>query len=86
MLNSRWLYVSGLVITSPVVVVLCAAAVSLFLSGDTTIGWSSGGKLPPSATSNFDMYLITGIATIVCAGGLFKVVRMFRADEAEERS
>lgn len=79
MLTSRWLYVSGLALTAPVVIVLCAVAIDQFLSGDHSVGWRSGGKLPPSATGSVDTYLIAVLATVVWFGGLLKVVRMFRA-------
>ena len=78
MLSSRWLHVTGLAVTAPIVIVLCAIAVDQFLSGDHAVGWRSGGKLPPSATGSVDTYLIAVLAAVVWLGGLVKVVRMFR--------
>ena len=84
MLRSKWLYVAGLVISSPVVIVLFAAAIDQFLSSDVTVHWGSGGKLPPSASASSDIYLIALIAAVVWLGGLAKIIGMFRAEKSGE--
>ncbi len=82
MLSSKWLYVTGLVAMTPIVLVLCAIAVEQFMSSEVTVGWRSAGKLPPGATASTDIYLIALIAVCVWFGSLYKVVQMFRAEKS----
>ena len=84
MLRSKWLYVAGLGITAPVVLVLCWAAFDQLLSSDVTVHWGSGGKLPPSASASTDIYLIALIAAVVWLGGLARIIGMFRAEQSGE--
>ena len=49
MLSSKWLYVAGQVMYTPLVLIFCWMAVHEFYSAEVTVGWSRGGKLPPAA-------------------------------------
>lgn len=82
MLSSKWLYVAGQVMYTPLVLIFCWMAVHEFYSAEVTVGWSRGGKLPPAASPSSDIYLIALIAVCMWFGGLYKIVQMFRAEKS----
>lgn len=77
MLRSKWLYVAGLVITAPIVLVLLTAAADQLLTRETVLGWrSGGGKAPAGAATSWDVILIAGMAAAVWILGVAKTWAM----------